>query len=91
MWGLLDASAVECRVVSHGIAVVFAQCAGKVVIAREVLLGAHIEIVVRGVVEYGINGSFRGDAYGAGRESCVEIGVVGRWGVEVLVEYSTQR
>ena len=63
----VDFSFVECVPVALGVAVVLAQGGGKVVRAREILFGAHVEVVVVGVVEYGIQSDGGGDADGAWR------------------------
>lgn len=73
----VDFSFVERVPVALGVAVVLAQGGGKVVRAREVLLGTHVEIVMACVVEYGIQSDRGGDTDGAWRESLVEVGVVG--------------
>lgn len=63
--------------VLSGIVVVLGQCGGKVVTAREVVFGTHVDVVVFVVVENRLYGPFGGDAYRPGRETVMFVGVVG--------------
>ena len=74
--------------VETGVVVVLGQRGGKVVAPRHVFFGTHVDVVVLVVVEDRFNGSFRGNAYGAGREAVVFVGVVGRVDTQVLPEYA---
>ena len=58
---------VQCILVLFCIGIVFAQCLCKVVCAREVFLGAHVQVVVLLVVEYALKALLCGNAYGAWR------------------------
>ncbi len=64
---LHDPTLVQCLLVFGGVAVVFGEGLGKVVIARKVLLGAEIEIMVLFGVEYGLDCRNGRDANRAGR------------------------
>ena len=72
-----DFQRIQGFVVLPGIVVVLGQCGGKVVTAREVVFGAHIDVVVFVVVENRLYGPFGGDAYRPGRETVMFVGVVG--------------
>ena len=58
-----NASLVECLGIFGGILQVLLIGAGKVVGAREVLLGTHVEIVVADVVEHGVDTLHRCSAF----------------------------
>ena len=72
--------------VAVGVGLVLCRCAGKVVRTAEVFLGAHIDVVVVLVVEYGIQIFCHGDADGAWGQTFVFIGVVRTVGGEHAVE-----
>ena len=76
-YSVIDFSLIQRLLVATGVGIVLSQRRGKVVHAREVLLGTHVEIVMACVVEYGIQSDRGGDTDGAWRESLVEVGVVG--------------
>ena len=56
---------VEGIPVALSVAVVLAQCRGEVVCAGEILLGAHVEVVMVCVVQYGIQSNRGRYAYRA--------------------------
>ena len=64
--------------------------AGKVVGAGEVLLGAHIEVVVADGIEHGIDATDGGNLDGAWGQPRVLIGVVGRVRLEQLLPDALQ-
>lgn len=85
---LLYSSAIECLLIAPCIGIVLRECSGEVVIAREILFGTHIYIVVLGWIEYTLYACYAGYAYGAWRQSCILVCIV--WGVygEVSEEYA---
>ena len=71
-----DATLVEGLLVFCGVAVVFRQGLGKIMVAREILFGTkEIVIVILGV-EHGFDGGRGRDADGAWRQSGVFVCVV---------------
>ena len=81
----IDFPFIECIPITLCIAVVLAQCGGEVVCAREILLCAHIEIVVVRIVEYCIQPDGGWNAYRTGREPLMQIGVVRRLYLQMLI------
>ena len=81
IYRLLDSSFVECLGIFCSILQVFLIGAGKIVGAAEILLGAHIEILVLYMVEYGINAGNRWNADWARRKTWILVGVV--WTLDV--------
>ena len=67
-----------------GVAEVLVVGLGEVVGAGEIFLGTHVVIVVVVVVEHSVYSLHRGNLYGAGREACVLVGVVGALYAEVF-------
>jgi len=58
----------------------------KVVGAREILLGAHIEVVVMRIIQHGIQAYYRRYAYRTGRQTAMDISVIRGVNIEVGVE-----
>ena len=57
----------------------------------EVLLSTHIYIVMLLSTEYSIDGGCGRDPYGTGRESEMEVGIIGRVDLQMLMQYSPYR
>ena len=64
---LTDISLVQCLLIAAGIGLMFSKGSGEIVRAREIFFGAHVNIVVSGVVQYRIQTYGRGNADGTGR------------------------
>ena len=88
--GLSDASCIEGFPVAPCVAVVLGERRGEVVRAGEVFLGAHVEVVVLGVVEHGFQSCDACDADGAWGQSFYAVGVVGTFCLEVDVQDAAQ-
>ena len=76
---------VECLCIFSGIFHVFLVGFGEVVGATEIILGAHVEIVVMNAIEHSINTCDGRNADRAGREPRVFVGVVGALDGEQIV------
>ena len=69
---------------------VFLIGAGNVVGAREALLGTHIQIVVRHVIEHCGNAGYRGNLDRAGRQTLISVGVVRTVDLQEFVVYASE-
>jgi hypothetical protein len=68
---------VKCLLVSCSVAVVLVEGLGKVMVAREVLLGAEVVVMVVFGIQHGLDGGDGRDADGSRGKPLVFIGVVG--------------
>ena len=84
------AALVEALLVASGVGEMGGIVGCKVMVAGEIALGAHVQVIVHGGVEHGVDGALGGDAYGAGRKAGDAIGVVGRGGVEHVAGYAPE-
>ena len=82
---LLDAPFVKCLAVFGGVLKVLVVCACEIVCAAEILLRAHVKVVMVDMVEHGVNACYRWDADWSGRQSCVYISVVRALDVQQVV------
>ena len=82
---LFYAAFVECLCIFSGIVYVFLVGFGEVVGAAEILLGAHVEIVVMNAIEHSIDTRDGRNADRAGREPRIFVGVVGALDGEQIV------
>ena len=57
----------------------------EVMRAGEVFFGAHIDVIMLGMVQHSIQTDRRGDADGAGGQAGIAVGVVGRVDGEVII------
>ena len=78
-WSILslDFISVQCSVIALGISRMFVWVGSKIMVSGKVILGAHVQIRVVFVVEYGIDGSNGGHADGTGGKPGISVGVVG--------------
>lgn len=63
----------------------------KVMTTAEVLLGAHIYVVMLLGGEHCIDGGCGRDPYGTGRESEMEVGIIGRVDLQMLMHDPSYR
>ena len=57
---------------------------GEVMVAREIFLRTHIDIIMVGGVEHGVDGRSRCDTYWSGRQSFYPVCVVGRFNCQMF-------
>lgn len=87
---LFDTSLVEGFRVFGSVSQMFAVGACKVVCTGKVLFGAHIQVVVLDMVQYGIDTDDGRDTDGAGRQADVPVSVVGAFYVQVVMVNSSE-
>ena len=75
-WSPFDVTGVEGGAITGSVAGVFSSAGGKVVITREILLGAHVEVVMMTVMQHGIHRGGLGNADRTRRKPFVFVGVI---------------
>ena len=84
----MNASFVQSIGVTGCVALVLCIGYGKIVRAREIFFCAHIDIVVRVVIQHGVNACNAGDADRSRRQTDIAVGIVRRIHLQMLVEHS---